>query len=182
MRDRLIMNKKERDRKVILEQIFSSHISKKDARKRLKISARQLRRLLANYRQGGDAALLHKSRGKRSTRAYPEEKKTRVLTLYREKYAGFGPTLASEKLLEDDQIKVHHETLRLWLKAAGLWQPRRARRAHRKQRERRARFGELLQLDGSIHAWFAGIDEKHCMFRQNHYVVMQMGSTWSLIG
>jgi len=163
MADKLIMNKKERDRKVILEQIAAKHISKKDARKRLHISARQLRRLIAKYKQEGDVALVHKSRGKRSTRAYPDEIKSKVLGIYREKYVDFGPTLASEKLAEDDQLTVHCETLRLWLKADGLWLPRRIRKTHRKQRARRARFGELLQLDGSIHAWLPGIEKKQCL-------------------
>src|SRR3990167_10409576 len=121
MADRLIMNRKERDRKVILEQIEAKNISKKDARKRLHISARQLRRLIAKYKQEGDAALVHKSRGKRSTRAYPDEIKSKTLSIYREKYVDFGPTLASEKLAEDDQLTIHCETLRLWLKAEGLW-------------------------------------------------------------
>ena len=85
------------------------------------------------------------------------------MQIYREKYLDFGPTLASEKLLEDDGLTVHHETLRLWLKADGLWQARRVRKAHRKRRERRARFGELLQLDGSIHAWFDGVEKKQCL-------------------
>src|SRR5690348_22516 len=163
MADRLIMNKKERDRKVILEQILLGQIRKKDARKRLRISDRQLRRLIAKYKQEGDEGLVHKSRGKRSTRAYPEEKKQQILQAYRERYMDFGPTLASEKLAENEHIIIHHETLRLWLKEAGLWQPRRMRRAYRKQRERRARFGELVQLDGSIHAWFNGVEKKQCL-------------------
>lgn len=163
MADRLIMNKKERDRKVILEQIAAKNISKKDARKRLQISDRQLRRLIAKYKQEGDSALVHKSRGKPSTRAYPDAKKAKILQIYREKYIDFGPTFASEKLLEDDQLEVHKETLRLWLKADGLWLPRRDRKTHRKQRARRSRFGELLQLDGSIHAWLPGIEKKQCL-------------------
>jgi transposase len=157
------MNKKERDRKVILEQISLGQIRKKDARKRLRIGDRQLRRLIAKYRREGDEGLVHKSRGKRSTRAYPEEKKQKILQAYRERYRDFGPTFASEKLAENEHIIIHHETLRLWLKEAGLWQPRRMRKAYRKQRERRARFGELVQLDGSIHAWFDGIEKKQCL-------------------
>lgn len=163
MADRLIMSKKERDRKVILEQLAAKNISKKDARKRLQISARQLRRLIVKFKQDGDSALVHKSRGKRSTYAYSEEIKSQALQIYREKYLDFGPTFASEKLSEDDSLTINHETLRLWLKADGLWQPRRERKTYRKQRARRARYGELLQLDGSIHAWFDGIDEKQCL-------------------
>jgi hypothetical protein len=89
--------------------------------------------------------------------------KQTVLALYEEKYWDFGPTLASEKLLEDDHQKLHAETLRLWLKEAGIWQPKRQRKAYRTRRMRRSRFGELLQLDGSIHAWLPGVAAKQCL-------------------
>ena len=147
MEDRLIMNKKERQRKALLDQVIAGFISKKDARKRLALSSRQFRRIFTAYNANGDKSLVHKSRGKPSTRAYPAEKKKKILAIYREKYWDFGPTFASEKLEEEDHLKV----------------PRRARKTHRKQRMRRARFGELLQLDGSIHAWFEGIDKKQCL-------------------
>lgn len=163
MTDRLIMNKKERDRKVILEQILAKNMNRRDAKKRLQISSRHLRRLMAKYKQEGDSGLVHKSRGKRSTQAYPEEKRTKIVQIYREKYSDFGPTLASEKLAEEDHQTVHPETLRLWLKAEKLWRPCRVRKVHRKQRERRPRFGELLQLDGSIHAWFSDLNEQQCL-------------------
>ena len=73
--------------------MIAGHITKKDARKRMAIGERHFRRLFEAYKAGGDAALVHKSRGTVSTRAYPEEKKQKVITLYREKYEGFGPTL-----------------------------------------------------------------------------------------
>jgi len=163
MKDRLTMNKAERQRKALLDQVIAGHITKKDARKRMAVGDRHFRRLFHAYQAGGDAALVHKSRGKVSTRAYPEEKKQKIIALYREKYEGFGPTFAAEKLEEEDQLKVKAETLRLWLKEAVLWQPRHVRKTHRKQRARRARYGELLQLDGSIHAWFSGIEGKQCL-------------------
>ena len=71
--------------------------------------------------------------------------------------------MASEKLCEEDGFEVHPETLRLWLKAVNLWQPHRKRKLHRSHRERRPRYGALLQLDGSIHAWFSGNDQKQCL-------------------
>lgn len=163
MGDKLIMSKKERQRKVILEQIKSGQLSRTDASKRLKLSGRQLIRILKRYIEEGDAGLIHRSRGKPSSVAYPEAFKKQVLRRYEERYAGFGPTFGSEKLEEDDKLKVHPETLRLWLKQGGYWHPRRKRKSHRQRRARRARFGELLQLDGSIHAWFDGVEEKPCL-------------------
>jgi transposase len=164
MGDLLIMNKQERLRKVVLEQYFAGFITRKDVCKRLNnISIRQLKRIISRYKRYGDKGLIHQSRGKRSTNAFPQEKKEKALALYKEKYLNFGPTFASEKLLEEDGLEVNTETLRLWLKAAGLWLPARKRKQHRKRRARRARFGELLQLDGSIHEWFEGSNKKQCL-------------------
>lgn len=163
MGDLLIMSKKELRRKSILDMVKNNQISIKDASSRLSISYRQMRRIYKRYREEGDAGLVHKNRGKTSTRAYPLEMKQTVLSLYEDKYWDFGPTLAAEKLEEEDKLKLHAETLRLWLKAAGKWKPRRIRKAHRTRRKRRERFGELLQLDGSIHAWFTSRAEKQCL-------------------
>ena len=77
-----------------------------------------------------------------------------MLALYQTKYKGFGPTLAAEKITEEDNSPILAETLRLWLKAEGLWDEKRKRTAYRKHRERREQFGDLLQLDGSFHHWF----------------------------
>ena len=163
MGDLLIMSKKELRRKSILDMVKHGHLTKKDAAKRLYLSYRQLRRIYNRYVKEGDEGLIHKSRGKASNNAYPIEMKNAVIKLYEEKYWDFGPTLAAEKLLEDDSQKLHAETLRLWLKAADIWQPKRQRKAYRTRRTRRSRFGELLQLDGSIHSWLPGIIGKQCL-------------------
>ena len=128
MRDLLIMNKKERRYKSLLDQVLSHHITKNEAATRLNISYRHLNRLLKDYALGGDASLVHKSRGKPSSRAYPADVKEKVLKLYRTHYKSYGPQLASEKLEERDKITIHPETLRLWLKSAGLWSCHRKRK------------------------------------------------------
>lgn len=163
MGDLVIMSKKELRRKSILDLVNLGQLSQQDASKRLYLSYRQTKRIYQRYLQEGDIGLAHKSRGKASTNAYPLSMKRLVLSLYEEKYWDFGPTLAAEKLLEEDKQKLHAETLRLWLKEAGIWQPKRQRKAYRTRRARRSRFGELLQLDGSIHAWLPGIIGKQCL-------------------
>ncbi len=163
MGDLLIMSKNELMRKSIFDLVKMGQITQLDASKRLYLSYRQTKRAYQRYLKEGDSGLVHRSRGKRSKRAYSFEMKKTVLGLYEEKYWDFGPTLASEKLDEEDNLKLHAETLRIWLKAAGLWLPKRQRKAHRCRRTRRSRFGELLQLDGSIHAWFTGISTKQCL-------------------
>lgn len=163
MGDKLIMSKKERQRKGIFDLIKAGEITQLVASKRLYLSYRQTKRSYQRYIKEGDAGLIHESRGKPSKRAFSLETKSKVLKLYEEKYWDFGPTLASEKLAEDDNIKLHAETLRLWLKEAGIWAPKRQRKAYRTRRMRRLKFGELLQLDGSIHAWLPGIAAKQCL-------------------
>jgi len=163
MGDKLTMSKKERQRKVILEQLELGHIRRRDARKRLSLSERQLKRIIKRYRDDGDIGLVHKSRGRPPNNTTVATQKKEVLTLYQDIDGGFGPTLASEKLAEREGITVHPETLRLWLKAAGLWQPHRRRKTYRTRRARRPRYGELLQLDGSIHAWLPHSEKKQCL-------------------
>jgi len=163
MGDKLIMSKKELQRKSIFDLVKLGQITQLDAAKRLYLSYRQTKRAYQRYLKEGDTGLIHRSRGKKSPRAFSLEMKEAVLSLYSEKYWDFGPTLAAEKLYEEDKFQLHAETLRLWLKEAGLWQPRRIRRAHRARRARRVRFGELLQLDGSIHAWLPGNESKQCL-------------------
>jgi len=157
------MSKKELQRKSILNLVELRQITLLDASKRLYLSYRQTRRVYKRYLQQGYVGLVHRSRGKASPRAYSLDLKKAALALYEKKYWDFGPTLAAEKLFEEDALKVHAETLRTWLKATGLWLPKRQRKAHRLRRTRRSRFGELLQLDGSIHAWLPGIVGKQCL-------------------
>ncbi len=88
--------------------------------------------------------------------------KEAVLSVYQERYWGFGPTPAAEKA-EREGYQVGRETLRRWLKDAGLWERHRKRSKHRTRRERKAHFGELIQMDGSHHHWFSGHKGKSCL-------------------
>ena len=72
-------------------------------------------------------------------------------------------TLAAEHLASEDKICVDHETLRRWMLADGLWSRARKRSPHRRRRERKAHFGELVQLDGSFHDWFEGRGPQSCL-------------------
>ena len=153
MEGHLLMSAKERRKKVEFEGVGEGRMTIVDVSEKLDLSYRHCRRSYKRFREQGDAGLVHRSRGRRSNRAKPQEFKDAVLERYRERYEGFGPTLAAEKL-EEDGYKVHHETLRRWLIADGQWQRQRKRAKHRQRRERRAHFGELVQIDGSHHEWF----------------------------
>ena len=163
MAERLQMSIKEIRKAKILEMVKEKKLTLKRGAELLGLSYRQGKRLYARYLSEGDAGLLHKSLGMQSNRRIDLELRSRVLELYQEKYAGFGPTLAAEKLLERDGMVVNRETLRLWLIAEGLWQVKRRRHRYRQRRERRERFGELVQFDGSHHDWFEGRGAKCCL-------------------
>jgi hypothetical protein len=120
------------------------------------LSYRQAKRSYARYREEGDRGVVHRLRGRASNRGSDPGLRERVLELYRERYADFGPTLAAEYLASEQQIVLGVETLREWLLAAGLWQAKRKRGKHRKWRPRKEHAGELVQMDGSEHDWFEG--------------------------
>ena len=117
------------------------------------LSERQVRRLFRRIREEGERGIVHKGRGMPSNRRMTEKIKEKVLKLYSKKYTGFGPLLATEKLNELDGISISDETLRKWLMEAGLWKKRRKSSSHRRWRVRKECFGEMVQMDGSHHAW-----------------------------
>ena len=147
----LLMSDKERLRKATLEMVKQGKITLIMAAIQCSMSYRQAIRLYQRYRSEGDPGLTHKARGQASNSGHPDRKK--IIALYKEKYEGFGPTLAAEKLTEDDNLIVDHNTLRRWLLEENVWHRQRKRSPYRQQRERRAQFGELVQMDGSIHDW-----------------------------
>ena len=137
----------------IVHKALDRRITQKTASSMLDLSERHLRRLVQSVREFGDNGIFHHGRGRPSNRRLPERVRTMVLKAYRKKYVGFGPTLAAEKLFELDGIAVSRETLRQWLLESGLWSKRRKHSGHRRWRARKACFGEMVQLDGSHHAW-----------------------------
>jgi transposase len=148
----ILMSGKERLRKAIFEMVRQKHLTLKQACDQCELSYRQTLRIYASYLEKGDAGLIHQSRGQRSNRKHPHREK--IISLYQSKYEGFGPTLASEYLLDEDGLFVNRETLRQWLLQERLWKKQRKRSPYRQRREPKAQFGELVQIDGSIHDWF----------------------------
>ncbi len=151
------MSHKELTRLEILQRIEERRLSQAQAAKVLGMTDRQMRRLVRRYRDDGPEGLISKKRGTPGNHRRPQAFREHVLAIVRERYADFGPTLAREKLLERHGLLVPCETLRGWMKDAGIWLPRAARRRQVQQpRARREYFGELIQLDGSDHRWFEG--------------------------
>lgn len=140
-----------------MTQLGEKRITQKMAAARLGISTRQVKRLWQRYQEQGADGLVNKSRGKPSHNRLTVEVKQRVLDLILDRYRDFGPTLACEKLREDHGLQISDESVRQIMLAEGLWKHRRERKPRVFQmRERRACFGELVQIDGSDHDWFEG--------------------------
>ncbi len=155
-KDIIMVSQRELKRLHVIQKVLDEELSQVEAAEILLLSNRQIRRIIRKIRQEGDKGIRHGSRGKASNRRLPKKAKDKVIRLYREKYKGFGPTLATEKLLELDDIKISDETLRNWLIESGDWEKVRKSRNHRQWRERRHYIGEMVQMDGSRHDWFEG--------------------------
>ncbi|HZY88878.1 MAG TPA: ISNCY family transposase [Gemmataceae bacterium] len=156
--DRIPMSQRERDRLRVLHSVLEGQRTQVEAARLLRLTPRHVRRLLQRLQHRGDAALVHGLRGQPSNRRKDAKLRRRVLQLYRKDFPDFGPTFAAEKLAERG-LEVSPDTLRRWLLAEGLWQPQRRREQHRSRRPRRACFGELVQMDTSIHDWTEGRGE-----------------------
>ena len=151
----LVMSSRERERSHVIRQIREGHLSQGEASERLGVGVRQVKRLVRLWKQHGDAGLVSRQRGRPSNHRLAAGQRDRIEGLLAEKYPDFGPTLAAEKLSEREGITVSAETVRQMQIALGLWRPKKRRQARVFQlRERRPRFGELIQIDGSPHAWF----------------------------
>ena len=155
--DIVAMSAKERDRLGVIRQVSDRQLRQGRAAELLGLEVRQVKRLVAAYRCRGDRGLVSGRRGRRSNNRLDPATVARIVAALRERYADFGATFAAEKLLAHEGIKVSAETVRQIQIRLGLWRPK-ARKAKRvfQVRERRSRFGDLIQIDGSVHDWLEG--------------------------
>jgi hypothetical protein len=149
-----LMSDRELRRLEVLQDLDRRRLRPAAAGQLLGLERRQVFRLLKAYRIEGPTGLISKRRGRRGNRRKPEALRRAVLTIVRQWYWDFGPTLAAEKLREDHGIAVGRETLRHWMIEAGLWRDRKQRKRIHQPRPRRDCVGELVQVDGSEHWWF----------------------------
>lgn len=158
------MSNKELHRLPVIQAVVEKRLRRRDAASQLDLTERQVQRLMNRFRESGAAGLTNTRRGMPGTHRVDVALRHRILTLLRENYVGFGPTLAAEKLQERHGISVSVETLRCWMTADGLWVPHAHRRPRVYQpRYRRDCLGELIQIDGSHHDWFEGRASKCCL-------------------
>ncbi len=158
------MSLKEADRYAVIQQVIERTMGQSDAALWLNISVRQVKRLARAIRLDGAQGAISKRWGVASNRRTPQLVQDRFVGLVREHYSDFGPTLACEYLASQHGYTGSAETLRGWMMQAGLWKAKRSRvRRIHSPRERRSRLGELVQIDGSPHAWFEGRSGKCCL-------------------
>ena len=150
----IAMSERDLQRIEILSKVIAGGMTTVSAARVLDLSERQVRRLLDRIGTGGAASIRHKAIGRPSNNRISDEVRDYAMTLVRERYMDFGPTLATEKLAERDGLHVSRETVRNWMTEAGLWLSRKQRRTFHQPRLRRESYGELIQIDGSEHRWF----------------------------
>jgi hypothetical protein len=162
----LTLSQRERDRLVAVRQVAEGLVTMEAGARKYGVGLRHMRRVVRRYEEAQeeekDRVVIHGLRGHPSNRRLPEALRTAALEkASQELYRDFGPTLLSEHLARDPAIgPVDPTTLRLWMVEAGLWvvQPRKGR--HRRRRERRAAYGEMVLMDTSIHPWLEGRSEE----------------------
>ena len=157
MDELLTMSNRELTRLEVMQRLKDKRLRQKEAARMLGISTRQVKRLWQAYRKRGAKGLVSQRRGKPSNNRLEAGVKQQALDMIKEKYEDFGPTLAHEKLTEEHKLQISRESVRRMMIEEGLWKPKRAKKPPVHQmRERRACFGELVQIDGSDHDWFEG--------------------------
>ncbi len=155
MKETLKMSIKEAERLGIMRQIDRKKLTIAKASEELGLCLRQRKRVRKGYLEQGESGLISLKRGRKSNRKIDEGIRGRAIKVIKSKLQDFGPILAKEKIEELEGIKVSEETVRKWLIEEGLWETKRKRELRIYQRrERRKRFGELIQGDRSPHDWF----------------------------
>jgi len=157
---------KESQRYDIIQRLIAKQLNTDQARKLLGLkSKRQVRRIKAAVKEKGLKGVIHKNRGRPSNRKFSDEFTQRIIQIYQEKYHDFKPSFATEKLLENHQIKISHEALRAILINAKLWKPKLRKQPKKRHlwRARKPNYGEMQQFDGSYHKWFEDRREECCL-------------------
>ena len=155
MDELLTMSNRELTRLEAMQRLKDKRMTQKEAAQQLGISTRQVKRLWRSFRNQGAKGLVSARRGKPSNNRLDAGVVQQALDLIKAKYADFGPTLAHEKLIEVEKLQLSRESVRRIMIEEGVWNPKRAKMPSTHQmRERRACLGELVQIDGSDHAWF----------------------------
>jgi transposase len=179
MDELLTMSNREITRLEVMQRLKEKRLTQKEAARMLGISVRQVKRLFRAYKAKGASGLVSQRRSKPSNHRLDPAIVQQAIDLIYEHYRDFGPTLAHEKLTEVHGLRLSDESVRRLMIAEGLWKPKRAKKPSVHQmRERRACFGELVQIDGSDHDWFEGRGPKCTLLVFIDDATGQLGELW----
>ena len=154
--ENFFMTTKEAERFRLLKNYADNMISLVEISNILDISYRQTKRLWKAFRIHGASGLISKKRNNQNHSLDCNLEQT-ILSIIEQRYHDYGPTLISEKLKENYNIKISKETIRKIMIKHGLHKPKKQKKIKIYQRrKRRSCFGELVQMDGSPHNWFEG--------------------------
>lgn len=156
----ITLSTKEVRRLKILHKVMEGEVTQVKASEVLGISDRQIRNIIVKLKAKGDKGIAHGNRGRSSPHKMASDQEDLIAEIVGRRYSDFGPTLAAEKLAECEGIKVSNEKMRQIMLEKGLWKRRRKRRKIYRWRERKAHFGEMVQMDGSHHDWLEGRGSK----------------------
>lgn len=159
------MSQKETDRFAVITKLIHRHITAREAAEQLRLSIRQVKRIKKRVKKSGAKGLIHRSRGMPSKRKLPDNIINNIINLCSTVYAGFGPTLATEKLWEHHKINISKESLRTMMIHNNLWnlRSRKNNKQHRSWRLRREHYGAMEQYDGCYHRWFEDRADECCL-------------------
>jgi len=152
----LHMTQRDIDRVKVLHLAIQKRITQAKAGELLDLSREWINHLCQMIKEKGDRAIIHGLRGQPSNHRLPAKLIDETKKKLKERYSDFGPTLATEKLREIENIKLSNETIRHLMIDLDLWEEKKRRAQHREWRERKDCFGEMIQMDGSDHDWFEG--------------------------
>lgn len=145
---------REQKRLFVITEVLAGRWTAAQAAGKLGLSLRQTRRLLATYRRDGPSSLVHGNRGRVTARRLSPELRDEVVGLVRGSYPDYNDYHLAEILAEEHGLVLSRSSVRRIRRAAGLPSPRKRRSPrHRSWRQRSARRGMLLQIDGSDHDW-----------------------------
>ena len=161
----ITMSTREIDRLGIINRLIGRQIVAREASEQLNLSVRQIKRIKKRVKKLGAKGLIHRSRGRCGNRRLDPDLVKKILALVKTSYVGFGPTLAAEKLLALNKIKINDESLRAIMIKNNLWKlrPRRNNKQHREWRPRKENYGTMEQYDGCYHLWFEDRAEECCL-------------------
>jgi len=150
----------------VIMKLISKHITEEEARKSIGLkSVRQVRRIKKRVLAEGPEGVIHGSKGKKGNRKISDELSEKIISIVRDKYSDFKPTLANEKLQEHHDIRISSETLRHLMIRVGLWKPKSRKKPKNRHtwRPRKDNPGEMQQYDGSYHKWFEDRADEACL-------------------